>query len=99
MVGGVGGGGLGITPTPFRFMAKTEGLLWMDVKGPAERRPSVPGQPKQMLNRLNPGYSFHPSLSFSSAHFSSIVRESLQQSFCKVFNTYGALIFHLCHRG
>lgn len=40
-----------ITPTPFRFMVKTEGLLWMHVRGPAAHRPSSPGLPKQMFSQ------------------------------------------------
>lgn len=55
-----------ITPTPFRFMVKTEGLLWMHVRGLVEHRPSTPGLPRQMFSRTAPRYSLHPSLSFSS---------------------------------
>lgn len=53
-----------ITPTPFRFMVKTEGLLWMHVRGLVEHRPSTLGLPKQMFSQTTPCYSLHPSLSF-----------------------------------
>lgn len=51
-----------ITPTPFRFMVKTEGLLWMHVRGLVEPRPSTLGLPKQMFSRATPHHSLHPSL-------------------------------------
>lgn len=76
-----------ITPTPFRFMVKTEGLLWMHVRGLVEHRPSTPGLPRQMFSRTAPRYSLHPSLSFSSV--------CLSPSYGKVspvgWNSYTAL--------
>lgn len=50
-------------------MVKTEGLLWMHVRGLVEHRPSTRGLPKQMFSWTTLRYSLHPSLSFCLPSF------------------------------
>lgn len=88
--GGDGKGESMITPTPFRFMVKTEGLLWMHVRGRGERRPSTLGLPKQMFNWTTLCYSLHPSLSFLClsflwSHIGKVGHTFRLRLFCSVF--------------
>jgi len=81
---GEGGGWSMITPTPFRFMVKTEGLLWMHVRGLVQHRPSTPSLPKQMFSRTNPSLfftSFSVFLCWVSLYVPSYGKVSLLWSF------------------
>lgn len=63
-----------ITPTPFRFMVKTEGLLRMHVRGPVEHHPSAKANvlAEQTLAILCVALSLPSSVSFSVQSYGKV---------------------------